>query len=229
MQQYSCSRTEPGFAVRRHWVHACVESTEAVQVATEGDAFIVAFHSVTDAIRWAMHVQTDLLGLLWPDAFEEKHVLSCARSVKCDGQLIFSGLRVRMAIESGPVATRTADELTGRLRIDGVCTALICDTTGSCCPARRVSALLHESVADAVRASMFAVGACHVCRPVSSHPWGSRRNRRWWSMYHRPTVHETAFPKRQLLLSPSVSAAAPLSLQGMTDLVSAAFACNKKG
>lgn len=96
-----------------------------MQVATEGDAFIVAFHSVTDAIRWAMHVQTALLNLLWPDAFEEKGVLACAASVTSDSQLLFSGLRVRMAIESGPVTTRTADELTGRLRIDGVCNALI--------------------------------------------------------------------------------------------------------
>lgn len=91
-----------------------------MQVATEGDAFIVAFHCVTDAIQWAMHAQTALLDVMWPEAFDDKEVLNCAQSVNYNDQLIFSGLRVRMAIESGPVTNRTADELTGRLRIDGV-------------------------------------------------------------------------------------------------------------
>ncbi|GFH06888.1 guanylate cyclase domain-containing protein, partial [Haematococcus lacustris] len=35
--------------------------------ATEGDAFIMAFHTASDALRWARDFQQGLLHLAWPE------------------------------------------------------------------------------------------------------------------------------------------------------------------
>jgi len=70
-----------------------------LQVLTEGDAFIVAFHDPIDPIGWALHVQLALLEAAWPsDLLQEPQ----AKAETCqDGKLLFRGLRVRMAINTG--------------------------------------------------------------------------------------------------------------------------------
>ena len=71
----------------------------ALQVTTEGDAFIVAFHEPLDAIGWALHVQLALLEAPWPQELLSHPV---ARLDTCpEGKLLFRGLRVRMAINTG--------------------------------------------------------------------------------------------------------------------------------
>lgn len=79
----------------------------------------MAFHTVADAMQWAMHAQIALMDLLWPDEFYDDQVLNCAEIVTHGDTVIFSGLRVRMAIESGPPTSTSANEMTGRLRIEG--------------------------------------------------------------------------------------------------------------
>jgi hypothetical protein len=101
------------------------------EVAVEGDAFIVAFHDVTDALQWAMHAQHALMDIPWPEVFCLRSVLPCAAPVMHARRHIFLGLRVRMAIESGPVTSRRADDLTGRLQIDGALAGA--STAHSCC------------------------------------------------------------------------------------------------
>ena len=66
---------------------------------TEGDAFVVAFHDPIDAIAWALHVQLALMEVAWPsDLLQQPQ----ARMETCqDGKLLFRGLRVRMAINTG--------------------------------------------------------------------------------------------------------------------------------
>ena len=65
----------------------------------EGDAFIVAFHEPLDAIGWALHVQLALLEAPWPP---ELLTHPQARLETCpEGKLLFRGLRVRMAINTG--------------------------------------------------------------------------------------------------------------------------------
>ncbi|KAL3142345.1 hypothetical protein ABBQ38_002682 [Trebouxia sp. C0009 RCD-2024] len=69
------------------------------EVTTEGDAFIVAFHDPIDAIGWALHVQLALLEAPWPPELlqhEKARVETCA-----EGKLLFRGLRVRVAINTG--------------------------------------------------------------------------------------------------------------------------------
>lgn len=70
-----------------------------MQVTTEGDAFIVAFHDPIDAIGWALHVQLALLEAPWPPELLQHQN---ARVATCpEGKLLFRGLRVRVAINTG--------------------------------------------------------------------------------------------------------------------------------
>ena len=59
----------------------------------------MAFHTPTDAVSWALHVQLALLHLVWP-ADLLQHPLA-KQEDGSDGQLLFNGLRVRMAINTG--------------------------------------------------------------------------------------------------------------------------------
>ena len=70
-----------------------------IQVLTDQDAFMVAFHDPIDAIGWALHVQLALLDCPWPPELLQQPQ---ARLETCqDGKLLFRGLRVRMAINTG--------------------------------------------------------------------------------------------------------------------------------
>ena len=89
------------------------------EVTTEGDAFIVAFHCATDAIEWAMSVQEGLLLLPWPEELLAESRLPCTATVEHGGRRIFRGLRVRIAMESGPLAQEGVGKLTGRLQAEG--------------------------------------------------------------------------------------------------------------
>ncbi|DBA81176.1 TPA: hypothetical protein ACH3X2_006994 [Trebouxia sp. C0005] len=69
------------------------------EVPTEADTFIVAFHDPIDAIGWCLHVQLALLEAPWPsDLLQQPQ----AKVENCpDGKLMFRGLRLRMAINTG--------------------------------------------------------------------------------------------------------------------------------
>ena len=38
------------------------------EVATEGDAFVLAFHEPLDAVGWCLYTQKELLAASWPEA-----------------------------------------------------------------------------------------------------------------------------------------------------------------
>jgi len=69
------------------------------EVKTEGDAFMVSFYRILDAVKWCLAVQDALNNHTWPDklialkeACIEKH---------SSGKVMFNGLRVRMGINTG--------------------------------------------------------------------------------------------------------------------------------
>ncbi|KAI8938986.1 hypothetical protein NX059_004830 [Plenodomus lindquistii] len=69
------------------------------EVKTEGDAFMVAFRTVTSALLWCFQVQSQLLEVQWP-----QEILSSVNGqevVDPDGNVIFRGLSVRMGIHWG--------------------------------------------------------------------------------------------------------------------------------
>jgi adenylate cyclase len=69
------------------------------EVKTEGDAFMVAFRTVTSALLWCFTIQSQLLEVQWP-----QEILSSVNGqevVDPDGNIIFRGLSVRMGIHWG--------------------------------------------------------------------------------------------------------------------------------
>jgi adenylate cyclase len=69
------------------------------EVKTEGDAFMVAFPTVTSALLWCFTIQIQLLDVQWP-----QEILSSVNGQEvhdADGNVIFRGLSVRMGIHYG--------------------------------------------------------------------------------------------------------------------------------
>ena len=84
------------------------------EVKTEGDAFMVAFFTVLDAVKWCLAVQEAFLRMKWDDALlhlpsarKEYIDASGARVLEgTDAQLVFNGLRVRMGLHVGQPSCR---------------------------------------------------------------------------------------------------------------------------
>ncbi|KAF2158037.1 PP2C-domain-containing protein [Myriangium duriaei CBS 260.36] len=69
------------------------------EVKTEGDAFMVAFPTVTSALLWCFTIQSQLLELEWPqEILNSPH---CQEVLDAEGNVIFRGLSVRMGIHWG--------------------------------------------------------------------------------------------------------------------------------
>ncbi|DBA88293.1 TPA: hypothetical protein ACH3X1_016534 [Trebouxia sp. C0004] len=69
------------------------------EVPTETDMIIVAFHDPIDAIGWCLHVQLALLEAPWPSDLLQQPQAKVGNYQ--DGKLMFRGLRLRMAINTG--------------------------------------------------------------------------------------------------------------------------------
>jgi len=80
------------------------------EIMDEGDSISVAFHDAFDAARFCLITQGDLMTVSWPDA------LFNHPSASRDG--LYSGLRVRMAIEHG-FGTKFLNQVTNRLSYEG--------------------------------------------------------------------------------------------------------------
>lgn len=82
------------------------------EVKTEGDAFMVAFPTVTSALLWTFTVQMQLLDVQWPQ--EILHSMIGQEDRDTDGNLLFRGLSVRMGIHWGVPVCET-DPVTRRM------------------------------------------------------------------------------------------------------------------
>ncbi|KAK4984663.1 hypothetical protein LTR50_006454 [Elasticomyces elasticus] len=69
------------------------------EVKTEGDAFMVAFPTVTSALLWCFTIQQQLLEVQWPS--EILNSVHGQEVLDSDGNIIFRGLSVRMGIHWG--------------------------------------------------------------------------------------------------------------------------------
>ena len=69
------------------------------EVKTEGDAFMVAFPTVTSALLWCFTIQSQLLEVQWPQEILES--VNGQEVVDPNGNVIFRGLSVRMGIHWG--------------------------------------------------------------------------------------------------------------------------------
>ena len=71
----------------------CIQTDEGYEAATEGDAFMIVFQSLTKALNFCLHIQEELQNQPWPDPLKGEKPL-------------WKGLRVRMAIHYGSPMTR---------------------------------------------------------------------------------------------------------------------------
>ena len=71
------------------------------EVKTEGDAFMVAFHSATQACKWCITVQRELMEETWPEGTLANEL--CTPVFDDDDRHIWHGLRVRMGFHVGDV------------------------------------------------------------------------------------------------------------------------------
>jgi adenylate cyclase len=83
------------------------------EVKTEGDAFIVAFPTITLALQWCFAVQTNLLSADWPsEILESEHGNEIYHPER--GDLLHRGLSVRMGCHWGTPVCET-DPITRRM------------------------------------------------------------------------------------------------------------------
>ena len=69
------------------------------EVKTEGDAFMVAFPTVTSALLWCFTIQSQLLEVQWPQ--EILNSVNGQEVLDSDGNVVFRGLSVRMGVHWG--------------------------------------------------------------------------------------------------------------------------------
>eukprot|EP00756_Hemistasia_phaeocysticola_P045547 Hpha_TRINITY_DN19295_c0_g1::TRINITY_DN19295_c0_g1_i1::g.194366::m.194366 len=95
-------------ALMRKWI----TRLRGYEVKTEGDAFMVAFHTPCDALAWCIGTQIELMKIEWPS---EIHGHKWASRVEdSEGNLVWNGPRVRMGIHTGKVDSET-DTTMGRI------------------------------------------------------------------------------------------------------------------
>lgn len=75
--------------------------TRGVRVPCSAQGIVAWFEDPLDAVRFAMRLQTDLLGLDWPPTLLVRPEAAEERGP--DGRLLFRGLRVRIAVHRGQV------------------------------------------------------------------------------------------------------------------------------
>eukprot|EP01062_Namystynia_karyoxenos_P012737 TRINITY_DN145_c1_g1_i1.p1 TRINITY_DN145_c1_g1~~TRINITY_DN145_c1_g1_i1.p1 ORF type:complete len:689 (+),score=209.26 TRINITY_DN145_c1_g1_i1:111-2177(+) len=93
--------------VMRRALRACA----GYEVKTIGDAFMVAFKHATEAVKFCLQVQTNLVEEEWPEELQE--VPAAAYMETSSEQVVYNGLRVRMGCNVGEVIKET-NPLTGR-------------------------------------------------------------------------------------------------------------------
>lgn len=98
------------------------------EVATVGDSFQIAFHTIQDAVEYCLSVQLGLLDTEWPRELHDlipatKRERACSK-LFIRGTRIFSGLRVRMAIHDANlcegVLIRDVHAITGKIMYTGM-------------------------------------------------------------------------------------------------------------
>jgi predicted ATPase/class 3 adenylate cyclase len=100
-----------GLDVHNQVLRTRLATTSGYEVKTQGDSFMVAFPSVTEAVRWCLETQEALLHAPWPAALLAHPQAAEERGPQ--GQALHRGLRVRMGVHLGEAECRV-DERTGR-------------------------------------------------------------------------------------------------------------------
>ena len=90
------------------------------EITTEGDSFTFAFHEVSDACAFCLHVQRELMVQNWPkEIYEERrggavYMTAGETILSAQSVQIFHGLRVRMGVATGVPSRVRQHKLTRR-------------------------------------------------------------------------------------------------------------------
>jgi predicted ATPase/class 3 adenylate cyclase/Tfp pilus assembly protein PilF len=102
----------PALELHNALLRALIVELGGYEVKTEGDAFMVAFSSPLQAVRWCLRAQEALLAADWPAELLSQPEGGEQRAA--DGALLLRGLRVRMGAHTGEPDCRP-DPTTGRM------------------------------------------------------------------------------------------------------------------
>jgi class 3 adenylate cyclase len=80
---------------------ALIEACGGYEVKTEGDAFLVAFHTGEDAVRFALQLQVELLRLDWPEELLAHPSCEPVEHPHNSSGWIYRGVRVRVGVHAG--------------------------------------------------------------------------------------------------------------------------------
>ena len=92
-------------------IREVIKECDGYEVKTIGDAFMVAFRTPLDAVKFGILAQQRLLVAEWPSSIQNLGI--CETKCTPQGQKLWSGLRVRIGIHCGAV-TSEEDTITGR-------------------------------------------------------------------------------------------------------------------
>eukprot|EP01062_Namystynia_karyoxenos_P057251 TRINITY_DN4820_c1_g2_i1.p1 TRINITY_DN4820_c1_g2~~TRINITY_DN4820_c1_g2_i1.p1 ORF type:complete len:910 (+),score=189.10 TRINITY_DN4820_c1_g2_i1:93-2732(+) len=153
-----------GLATHNKLLREVYEACNGYEVKTIGDSFMVAFDSPSDGLRFGLEAQLGLLRQQWPDDLL-RHPL-CEPVRGAGGELLWSGLRIRIGVHSGSVHPEM-NPVTGR-----------CDYFGSPVnTAARLEAVLRKgglvATSDAVVTALGTDGLEGIGSP-EVHDAGSR-------------------------------------------------------
>jgi adenylate cyclase len=134
------------------------------EVKNEGDAFMVVFETVLDALKWCKNVQQQLIEAEWPQEILNSAI--CAPVYDNEGNILYSGLSVRMGIHYG-MAINEQDIVTRRMDYFGVeviTASRICDAAlgGQIIVTAAVYNMAQETVAttgENLDLAFFEIGA----------------------------------------------------------------------
>jgi class 3 adenylate cyclase len=71
------------------------------EVKTEGDAFLVSFHSAEDAVHFALLLQLEMMSIEWPEELFSHPACAPVQDPRDQSHLIYNGIRVRVGIHAG--------------------------------------------------------------------------------------------------------------------------------
>eukprot|EP01061_Rhynchopus_euleeides_P047970 TRINITY_DN9953_c0_g1_i1.p1 TRINITY_DN9953_c0_g1~~TRINITY_DN9953_c0_g1_i1.p1 ORF type:complete len:1890 (+),score=606.29 TRINITY_DN9953_c0_g1_i1:147-5672(+) len=98
-------------------IREVISETHGYEVKTIGDAFMVAFTSGKDALRFGVRIQEELVGAKWPAPLMD--VSHCAEQIDpATGARVWGGPRVRVGIHMGEVEPQR-NPITGRIDFFG--------------------------------------------------------------------------------------------------------------
>lgn len=97
-------------------MRSLIDTYKGYEVSCTGHSFLVAFSRVFDAVNWCAAIQNALLAITWPPAILA--LPSTSRKMGSYGQLLWNGLRIKMAIHRGTPQC-THDKLSQKMQYEG--------------------------------------------------------------------------------------------------------------